>query len=315
MPDTPRTDTAVPPDKPDGLIGKLGAALPVALTAIATAFAGMSTTELSRSMYWKSQAAQDQSKAANQWGLFGFKRSRALEMEAAAARSRSDAGYFRPRFDASAADPAGAEAAKWLNGDGPPRADLPPLENDELAKLVAEIRLRRPEADLNRRAGGIPVEVITKAIDAAENFVAELTDSPDRGWDPVVKAAKALARKDVEAAGRDKADAAVDAGKKARADAAQAAVFGMEDRRYRGEGALNNGVGYLYEARVRFASAESDKHRHKSENFFYAMLAAQVGATVSALGLARKQKSALWLVAGLAGVVSVVIGAYVYLGL
>ncbi len=45
------------------------------------------------------------------------------------------------------------------------------------------------------------------------------------------------------------------------------------------------------------------------------MLAAQVGATVASLALARREQSALWFVAGLAGVVAVGIGVYVYLGM
>lgn len=300
-------DSAPPPfaspDPPSSLLDKVGAALPVALTALATAFAGMSTTELSRSMYWKSQAAQDQSKAANQWALFGFKRSRALEMEAAAAAGRSAAAYLRLRFD-----PAGGEAAGWLNGDGPPRVELPPPANPDLAQLVKDIRERKPEADVQRRAGRIPLADITAAIDAAENFIFQTTEVE---WDAVVKGARKLAQKEVDAAGRD--GGAADPAKVARADAAQALLFALDDRRYRAEGTLNNAVGYLYDARVRYGAAESDRHKHKSETFFYAMLAAQVGATVSALGLARKHKSLLWTVAGLAGLVSVAIGAYVYL--
>jgi hypothetical protein len=64
---------------------------------------------------------------------------------------------------------------------------------------------------------------------------------------------------------------------------------------------------------VKVSSAESEKHQRKSKNFFYAMLAAQVGATVSALALARKRRSVLWAVAGGTGVVALAIGAYVYL--
>ncbi|MBX9624447.1 MAG: hypothetical protein K2X82_11615 [Gemmataceae bacterium] len=310
--DTPAGTPATPPaDEPKGLLDKLGAALPVALTAVATAFAGLSTTELQRSMYWKSQAAQDQSKAANQWGLFGFKRSRALEMEVAAARGRSDSGYLRFRFDLPTGAPAEQqEAVRWLNGDGPPRTELPPPDNADLAQLVKDIRDRKPEADLAARAARVPLPAITTAIDGAEEFIARTTDVE---WDAVMKAARAVARKDVEAAGRAAPADAVDPAKKARADAAQGLLYALEERRYRAEGALNNALGYLYEARVRWSAAESDKHRKKSETFFYAMLAAQVGATVSALGLARKHKSLLWTVAGLAGVVSVAIGAYVYL--
>lgn len=95
--------------------------------------------------------------------------------------------------------------------------------------------------------------------------------------------------------------------------AAQAAAYDVDRRRYRAESSLNFWVGYLYEVRVAVSTAESDRHRHRSENFFYAMLAAQLGAVVSSLALARKHKSALWLLAGLAGLVAVSFGGYVYL--
>ena len=42
---------------------------------------------------------------------------------------------------------------------------------------------------------------------------------------------------------------------------------------------------------------------------------AQIGAVISSLALARKRKSALWLFAGLTGVVALAIGAYVYIGI
>jgi hypothetical protein len=257
-------------------------------------------------MFWKSQAGQDQSKVANQWALFGFKRSRALEMEAAAARARADSGYLRFVFPGSAAD---AEVVKWLNGDGPPRTELPPPTDERLVQLEKDIKDRKPEADLMAAAGQIKIKTINDAIDHAEDFNART----EKAWDEVTKPARALAKKAVDEAARDSVDAPLDPAKKARADAAQSLMFAMEERRYRGEGGLNNAIGFLYECRVKFSSAESDRHRKRSESFFYAMLAAQVGATISSLALARKRKSALWALAGASGIVAVVIGAYVYL--
>jgi hypothetical protein len=289
------------PEERKGLIEKIGPALAVGLTALAAVFGSMSAAQLQQAMYWKSQAAQDQSKSANQWGLFGFKRSRALEMEAAAVRSRSDSGYLRFAF------PGDDEAVKWLNGDGPPRTDLPPPENKDLAQLVADIRARKPEAELLALAGHIPADQLNKAVDDAENFIFETTEVR---WDAVVKAAKKQAQKVIDEAARGKPDEPVDAAKKARADAAQALVFALEDRRYRAEGALNNGLGYLYEARVKFSAATSDKHRKKSEVLGYAMLVAQIGAVAASLALARKRGFSLWLVAALIGFIALGFGGY-----
>ena len=90
-------------------------------------------------------------------------------------------------------------------------------------------------------------------------------------------------------------------------------MYALDSRRYKGESTLNQSVGYLYEARVKVAVAESERHQRKSYNFFYAMLAAQIGATVSALALARQQRSLLWGVAGVTGLLALGIGAAVFL--
>ena len=94
----------------------------------------------------------------------------------------------------------------------------------------------------------------------------------------------------------------------------QAAVrYDVDSRRYKAEATANQWVGFLYEVRVKTSTAESERFRQRSENFFFAMLAAQVGGVGSSLALARKRRSALWLVAGIAGLAAVGFGAFVYL--
>jgi hypothetical protein len=276
---------------PPSVFDKVGAALPIALTALATAFAGMSTSELQQAMLWRSHAAQDQAKATSQWTLAGFKRDRSLVCQATAAQLRATAGNTNNPFASSLQAGADAAAVEWLAGKGPPPARLPDVADEHLRKLLADIQARAPEQDLVRQAAKVPAAVIDAAVDDAEKSV----EQTDREWEPTVKAAADLA-------GRS------DAG-----PAAQAAGFELERRRYRIESSLNQGIGYLYEARVKVSTAESDRHQRRSKNFFYAMLAAQVGATLAALAMARKHKSVLWAVAGGTGVVALAIGAYVYL--
>lgn len=308
MPDDATPD-APPPAEPKSLMDRFGAALPIALTAIATAFAGMSTSELQRAMFWRSAAAQDQSRATNQWSLAGFKRDRSLIVQTTAAQLRAAAGYAAAAFPAAPADAdATAQTAReWLDGKPLPPAKLPDAKDDNLRGLLKAIQDREPEADLLKRAGAVTQAAINAAIDDAEKAVQKT----DEEWTPAIRAASKLVT-DQTKIGPKVADRGAAA---AAATAAQAAGFELENRRYRAEATLNQGVGYLYEARVKVSTAESDRHRHRSENFFYAMLAGQVGATVASLGLARKQKSALWLIAGLSGLVSIAIGTYVYLGI
>ncbi len=275
------------------LFERAGAALPIALTALATAFAGMSTSELQRAMFWRSYAAQDQAKATSQWTFAGFKRDRSLICQTAAAQLRATAGNpLNPFLEMQVAG-ADAKAIEWLAGKGPPTVKLPVVTDGNLQKLLADIQARVSEADLIRQAGKIPAETINTSLDVAEQAAEQI----DQDWRPTMKAAAQLAAE----AGHEKAAAA------------QAAGFELEKRRYGIESGLNQGIGYLYEARVKVSSAESGKHERKSQNFFYAMLAAQIGATIAALALARQKKSVLWAVAGGTGLVALVIGATVFL--
>ena len=284
------------PDAPKTLFDRVGVALPIALTALATALAGMSTGELQQAMYWRSYAAQDQAKATSQWTLAGFKRDRALICQVASAQLRAVGGAGSPIPPG-----AGAEATGWLAGGGPPPAKLPEVTDEALAKLLDDLRSRAPEDELIRQARRVSGEAVTAAIDAAEKSV----EQTDRDWEPTLKAAATLV---ADAARRPAGAAGTPSGV-----GEQAACFELERRRYQIEASLNQGVSLLYEARIKVSSAQSDRHQRKSKQFFYAMLAAQVGATVAALALARKKQSLLWAVAGGTGLVAVVIGASVYL--
>lgn len=318
MTDVTGPDAAPPADDPKSLLDRLGAALPIALTAIATAFAGTSTSELQRAMFWRSAAAQDQAKATNQWTLAGFKRDRSLVMQSTAATLRAQSGWARtdlvtlPNTGGGTDDrTARKSASDWLAGNGPPPVKLPDVTDEPLKELLAAIREREPEADLLRRATRVTHASISAAIDQAEKAVERI----DAEWDAVVKAAGQIAQDRTTAAAGLKPGDRQRPPVVAHATETQAALFELEQRRYRAEATLNQGVGFLYEARVKVSTAESDRHRERSKNFFYAMLAAQVGAVISSLALARKRRSALWLLAGLAGVVAVVIGGYVYVGM
>ncbi len=294
------------PEAPKGFFEKVEAALPIALTALATVFASMSNGALQEAMYWKSQAAQDQAKVTNQWTLAGFKRDRALMMQAAAAQLRATCGYAPAPFSVPVPPPKKEEEAKkhtevqaqarvWLTDRAnPPPVKMPELD-DELKPLRDAIKTREPEREILKKAGHTDVAKISKAIDDAE----KANEQTDQEWDPIIKGAASLVRVQASTPGDGKA-----------ATAAQAAGFDLEERRYRAESRANQDIGYLYEIRTKISAAESDKHRKKSDYLSYAMLVAQIGAVASSLALARKQKSALWLFAAMVGVVAIGVGGY-----
>src|SRR5437588_10472191 len=51
---------------------------PVILTVLATILAGASSGEMTRAQYYRALAAQNQSKVADQWNFFQFKRTRRM---------------------------------------------------------------------------------------------------------------------------------------------------------------------------------------------------------------------------------------------
>ncbi len=69
-----------PPAKKSGWEAVL-TATPVVLTVVATILAGLSTSEMTLGQYHRSLAAQNQSKASDQWGFFQAKRLRGTAME------------------------------------------------------------------------------------------------------------------------------------------------------------------------------------------------------------------------------------------
>ena len=284
------SDNAFPVDMqpaPKGLLDKLGVALPVALTAIATAFAGLSSSEMSRAMYHRSEAAQDQSKANDQWSVAAHKRDRSLIMHTAALQLRDN------KFEVIGDQPDNAAAREWVQRSGPPPQTFPAIDDPAINEVLEAGRAGKPEAELLRAARAVNRIKLEEAIDRA---TAELKRI-ETEWQPVLDSLARYLATAIETHDRNQ----------------QAKHMQVEQRRYRIEANLNQQLGHLYEVRVKTSTLQSERHHSRSDNFFYAMLAGQAGATLAALALARKRQSGLWLGAGLIGTVSVGFGAYVYL--
>lgn len=272
---------------------KIGTALPIGLTALATVFAGMSGGELQKAMFWRTAAGQDQARATNQWTFAGLKKNRSLMMETAAANLASKAGGNPSTFKPNSENPVEKSAAEWLAGNGPGKVKVPKIENKDINDLLKAIKDRKSEAEIQKIAALITTEQINEAIDQA----AEFNGKTQGEWDKTKKAIEDIVKKN-------KGDYGL-----------QSARFSSEQRRYGGETFMEQRLGFLYDARVRVVTAVSDHHRKRSENFFYAMLAAQIGAVVSTLALSRKTSTTLWMVAGLFGLCAVAYGGFVQFGI
>ena len=349
---SPTPNATETPEAPKTFVDRVGTILAVSLAALATVFAGMSASSLQRSMFWKAQAAQDQSKATNQWTLAGFKRDRAMMMETSAALLRASCNYAAPNFVRAESDPCDsphpelvdwltsksipptnprektrptpqpgvipllpksdndtdanrlafkkwlddprtteAIALVWLAGKGPPQASLPRVRNEAINWLTEAIQRRDPERILEALARKVIQDELNAVIDESE----EVNHNIDDLWSVLLKSATQL-------------------GTEGETDpptrtARQAALYEMEQRRYRAESRLNQGLGFLYEVRVRVSAALSEKFYNESTLFCYAMMITQVGVVLASLAMARKG-NLLWGFAAIIGVAAAALGGY-----
>lgn len=304
------TDAAkdVPPSKPPL------AFVPVILTVLATVLAGLSNAEMTRAMFYRSTAAQAQSKAGDQWNFFQAKRIRGTVLDVAADPDGDaeplDAARITEVVRAAGGTPAARALADFLQSDrgqlavtavtgafAPPRALATPPAT--IAAMLDAIRQRKTEVQTKTLAAKIDTNAVHELIRDAE----EAADAFDRDAEAAIKAGRELTRLWAEAA---KADDVLKAVSLRRAERAATA------KRYAVEAALNRVTAEYFEVLVRRYGFESERHRRRSGNFFYAMLGAQLGVTVASLALARAERSYLWATAGFAGAAALAFAAFVY---
>jgi hypothetical protein len=351
VPTEPAALALVP--KPKGVWGMILTATPVALTALATAFAGLSSSEMTQAMYHRSLAAQHQSRAGDQWAFFQAKRIRGSGIESSleVLQATTHPEPFDPRqaasnvsrmltlFEQQPEGPGGAgvksqrelainqmerardrlgqmQSSDFLLPSVEPRSLPDPAARQAYEEVVGAIQKRQSESETTVLVARLSPETIDEAIRLAEDDA----DRFDQACEPANKGVGQLRSllKDLADAIRPlrgKSGPAAEAvATFDRLDASiRAAAMDYEARRYRQEAAFNRRAAEAYEVRVRRSGVESDRHRERSKRFFYSMLLAQVGATVSALALARAQRSLLWLLATVVGVVSLAFTGYVYL--
>jgi hypothetical protein len=337
-------------------------AVPVVLTVLATILAGLSSSEMTQSMYYRSLAGQNQAKAGSQWGFFQAKRIRGTTMESgrdlvrtlvdpmpldaaqlraagerveAAVRRAGDTPEVkaaverisedRKKLDEVASRESVSQSLRYLFGAEPPAVAEQHVDDKPLRDLLKAIENRETESKTAERVMQIPEARVDEALDVAEANAAAF----DEACKPVTGDIRALetafadlaatVRKlragpqpsPASAAALDEASNVV----KETLTGLRAAKQDFTARRYAKEAAYNQESAELLEVLARRNGAESDRHRHRSKNFFYAMLCAQAGVTIASFALARSRKSWFWGVAGMAGILAVIFGGYVYLAL
>jgi hypothetical protein len=307
-------------DVPHTMFGRILAATPVVMAVVATMLAGLASSEMTRAQYDRSLAAQQQSKAGDQWSFFQAKRVRG-------ALQQNTAELLQSLTEVHPVDPGVLK--QWAKGQDELAAKLesPPVQQ-------ALGYLQRGEVP-HAAAGTAPDPQVKAALDAlaalktdgemaallapVSNALLEETlrhsqdaaDAFDAATKPINAAvdqlAGLLARTTTGAA------TTAPAGGPSPARDFTAARLRYTAARYEVEARLNQSIANLYELQVRKSNFSADRHHARSQKFFLGMLGAQLGVIVATFAIAARKRNLLWSLAAAAGLLAVAFAVFVYL--
>jgi hypothetical protein len=178
--------------------------------------------------------------------------------------------------DAPALDPK-LQAAIDAVANGRPESEIVPL--------IAELTTQRVDAGLRT------FQDRAQAFDTAIKPASQMTDALDKllSSTSLSEATKSVSRDFI------------------------AARFHYEAQRYDAEARLNQAIANVHEVQVHLSNFTAERHRVRSQRFFYGMLLAQAAVIVSTLAMAARQRNVLWSLAAAAGLVAIAFAVYVYL--
>ncbi|MDB6127233.1 MAG: hypothetical protein JWM35_1129 [Verrucomicrobia bacterium] len=293
-------------DMPPNAWGKVLAATPIVMTVIATLLAGLSSSEMTRAQYDRSLAAQQQSKAGDQWSYFQAKKLRAALQRNTLDMISSSAPAHPLDADALAARLANSTVSSSINPasiDILVHGNLPSLPPDphpldaRIVGVLAAIDAGQPDAEIAAALTRIKEADLAAALRAAGDRVR----ASDALLKPVTQSIDTMEKE----FGRTPADPLSRDFVVARLNFAAA--------RYESESRQNQLVAQLYELQVRQSNVSAERHHLRSQRFFYGMLAAQLAVIMSTFSMAARKHNFLWALAATAGTAALAFAAYVYL--
>jgi hypothetical protein len=296
---------------PQTLLGRIMSATPIVMTVIATMLAGLASSEMTKAQYDRSLAAQQQSKAGDQWSFFQAKRLRS-------ALQRNTLDLMQAASEFRSLDTAALKQV--LAGNAAMAAQL-----DSAAGQTAFVCLEKGELPAMPAAAALAPEV-KAALDAIENLrpdpeiavlLAKVSDSLI-----VETLLAAKARSDAFDTTTKPVNQMIDAIENALQRGGGAGAVHREyiaarvrfaAQRYDAEARLNQVIGTLYELQVRKNNLSAERHHGRSQRFFYGMLGAQLAVIIATFAVAARQRNLLWTLAAAAGVTALLFAGYVYL--
>jgi hypothetical protein len=293
-------------DVPQTTFGKILSATPVVMAVVATMLAGLSSSEMTRAQYSRSLAAQQQSKAGDQWGYFQAKRMRG-------ALQRSTLDMLQSTTELTAFDPATLKAipevASLLGGPAGPqtlelllRGEAPapgqaPALSPEIRAALQAVEAGKTDSELLPFIAALDPKGLEQAVRAAREYSQSFDDQTKPINQLVDQVESRLVKQAVAGLTR----------------TFTAARLRYAAARYEVEARLNQVLANLIELQVRKSNLIAERHHQRSERFFLGMLAAQAGVIISTFAVAARKRNLLWSLAAGAGVIAVAFAVYVYL--
>src|SRR5262245_27368640 len=166
--------------------GRILTATPIVMTIVATALAGLSSSEMTRAQYRRSLAAQQQAKAGDQWSLFQAKRLRGSSQRATLdiIETTSDT---RPldvaalkKAEPSLESPVGQQMLVILEGGPLPMPPGPAFDGNVKAALEA-LESAKSEPEVAARLA----HVTDVALDAALGATRDRAQALDVALGPI----------------------------------------------------------------------------------------------------------------------------------
>lgn len=295
-------------DLPPSKFGKILAATPVVMTVLATLLAGLATREMTIAQYDRSLAAQQQSKAGDQWNFFQAKKLRSqlqrntLDiMQATAEIGALDTGAVT-KLDPTFNDATFQRSLDAVRTTHLPAAGPAPTFDANLQAAITAFVNQVPEDEFT-----VAVKKVNpKALDTAIRESIEQTHAFDAAVKPLSTAV-------------DKIDAALNKPTEGLTKVSKplardftATRLQFAAARYDAEARLNQTVATLYEVQVKASNLSAERHHTRSQRFFFGMLSAQAAVIIATFAMAARKRNLLWSIAAAAGLTAVAFAIYIY---
>ncbi len=287
---------ALKADLPQTKWGKILIATPVVMTVVATMLAGLASSEMTRAQYDRSLAAQQQSKAGDQWSFFQAKKLRGA-MQRSTLDVLQSTTPIRP-LDAATLNPTGkvdSTAIAALQKVELPETPALTLNSNVKAALDA-VENSKPENEISTLLIPVTEQDLEVALKAARDRALDF----DAAFKPIGQSIDRLEKSVAGSAAEFTRDLT-------------AARLRYIAARYETEARLNQAIANIYELQVRKSNTTAERHHRRSEKFFYGMLAAQMAVIIATFSIAARKRTFLWTIAAVAGVAAIAFAIYVYL--